>query len=312
VNLTVGGRYYDVSSDNSTVADGLFNGGPSVNGAASSATGVVGKANLSWKPSPQTLFYAQVAQGFRPGFGTDQLPGACAADAIARGLDPNASEVTPDKVVDYEVGAKGTLFGGRVRGGAAFYRNDWRDIQLAVFLPCGFKQSANAGDVVIYGAELEGAVSLTDSLEVGGALSYIHDRFTHTLAGTDAQVGDPILNVPTWSASGYAQYRFPAFGMDGLARLDLQYTGDALLFYDRVAASAPAPLQFRERPSLTLVNARVQVSSPDWTFAVFGRNLTNEEAITGFAESISANIPYRPRFAVNTPRVLGIEITRRF
>jgi hypothetical protein len=94
--------------------------------------------------------------------------------------------------------------------------------------------------------------------------------------------------------------------------VDLQYTGKALLFYENDPVSAPAPLQYRDRPSLTLLNMRLQISNDVWTFAIFGRNLTNDVGITGFAESISANLPDRPRFAVNQPRTIGIEVDRSF
>ncbi len=314
VELTVGGRYYDISIVDNGHSEGVFVGPDPLDTLTTfKKTGFVKKVSASYKPGRNVQLYAQASEGFRPGFGTTPLPNVCNADIAALGIDPNKLQVDPDSVWNYEVGAKAASAGGKVRGAIAAYRIDWSKIQLGVFLPCGYRYNSNAGDARIEGLEMEGAATLADGFEIGGSLSYTHTKFTSIAPGAGASVGDPILEVPEWQGGGYAQYTAPLGGtLTGTLRVDAQYTGPALLFYDTDAATAPAPLEFRRRPDVTLLNTRFEIRQGNWSVALFGRNLLDQVKVAGFGDSLSANISYRPRFAVNQPRTVGVELNHRF
>jgi outer membrane receptor protein involved in Fe transport len=314
LTATGGLRYFHFNSDGQRIGDGVFNGGATFTPHdASSASGVSKKGNLSWAPNRDHLFYAQYSEGFRPGFARSPLPPVCSADAAVLGIDPNATQVAPDRVKTVELGAKNSFAGRAVTANIAAYQTRWTGIQLGVFLPCGFTFSGNAGDAKIKGVELETDARLTDAVHVGGSLSYTDAKLTSVLPGTVATAGDPILGVPKWQASANAQYRFN--GPSDIAwtlRADVQYTSKALLFYDTNPATAPADLSFRNRPGILLLSGRIEMHKGDWLLALYARNITNQVKIVGFPDLLTVNIADRPRFIVNRPRTIGIELARPF
>ena len=314
LTATGGLRLFHFKSDGQRIGDGVFNGGATFTPRdPSSASGVSKKANLSWAPNRDHLLYAQYSEGFRPGFARSPLPPVCSADAEALGIDPDATQVAPDRVKTVELGAKNSFLGHAVTANIAAYRTKWTGIQLGVFLPCGFTFSGNAGDATIKGVELEADGRITDAIRVGGSFSYTDAKLTSVLPGTVATAGDPILGVPKWQASANAQYRFEGpSDTRWTVRTDAQYTSKALLFYDTDPATAPADLSFRNRPGILLLSGRVEMRKDDWLLALYARNITNQVKVVGFPDMLTVHIADRPRFIVNRPRTLGVELSRSF
>jgi iron complex outermembrane receptor protein len=106
---TVGARRYDIKNGGHISFNGLFNNFmTTINDVSSHSVGEVYKANLSYHPTPDYLVYAQYAGGFRPGTGFTSVPDVCKADLAALGFTSTPTQINPDTVKNYELGAKTT------------------------------------------------------------------------------------------------------------------------------------------------------------------------------------------------------------
>jgi len=313
LSLTGGLRHYDVSNSTEVFSDGWFLTGnaPEVISRGflhASANGFVYKGNLSYKLTPDHLLYAQYSEGFRPGFGHGQLPSICNGQA--------GSDVQPDSIKSYELGAKTSWIDRRLTVNAAAYRINWANIQQGELLPCGFRVAANFGSAVIKGAELEVSAQLTHSVSAGLSTTYLHTQLQQDLPLLGANTGDPIQSVPKWQYALYAETTFPLLeannGFAGFARVDYQYTGSAFTDYSRLSDGSFDPA--REMQVVRLLNLRTGVRSHAWEFALSGTNLLNRtvrQSVDPWAV-VTIPVPARPRYVVTRPRTFSLSATYQF
>ena len=93
---------------------------------SSSEDGTVVKANASYKITPDIMFYAEAAQGFRPG-GVNQVLG------LATSLTPYRS----DSLWNYEAGFKTAWFNHKLIVNLDAFRIDWTNMQVTQRTPNG-------------------------------------------------------------------------------------------------------------------------------------------------------------------------------
>jgi iron complex outermembrane recepter protein len=104
-------------------------------------TGVLYKANLTYKFGEGSLVYATYSDGFRPGgfnrrpcrvgrtFGAPGAPKTlCTPEVFAK-----LGVYVPDKVQNYEIGGKFSLLDRTLQINLAAYMIDWKNIQITVF-----------------------------------------------------------------------------------------------------------------------------------------------------------------------------------
>ena len=162
--------------------DGNFEaGGPSNVGVPASFVGssrnaaAVPRFGLEYRPVAEQLFYASIAEGYRPGGLNAPLSSACGA--------PEAGPYRPDSLWSYEVGGKNQLFNGRLQLNSGLFYARWRDTQLSLITPtpqeCAY--TTNAGSAVSRGFELEAQGLLTEHLKTDLSLAYEDARYTQTV-----------------------------------------------------------------------------------------------------------------------------------
>jgi iron complex outermembrane receptor protein len=111
------------------------------------------------------MVYATARRGYKAGGFNPSAP-------------PGLTQFAPEKVQDYEIGAKSQWEMGGVRGSAnlALFRDDYSNIQRSsmVTLPNGSTGTitTNVASAIIQGVELDGSVDLTDWLSVSGFYAY--------------------------------------------------------------------------------------------------------------------------------------------
>jgi outer membrane receptor protein involved in Fe transport len=136
---------------------------------------VTGRLNLEWSPdvgfTDDTLVYASYARGYKGGgFNPPQSAG--------QHLFPDAYE--PEFIDALEVGAKNTLFGGRLVLNAAAFHYDYKGYQVSQIIQ---RTSVNVNiDAKIWGAELEGIWEPAPGLRFNGALGYLDTKLARTSA----------------------------------------------------------------------------------------------------------------------------------
>lgn len=310
LTFTGGMRHYAVSNRTQLNQSGLLIAGNvpdvvSYTDTSSSVRGNVYKGNLSYRITRDRLLYAQYSEGFRPGFGNAPLPAECNSEYTL--------QVEPDSIKSYELGAKTEWLDRRLTVNAAAYRIDWKNMQQGILLPCGFGIDDNFGAAVIKGAELESSARLTRRLSAGLSLTYLHAELLQADPATGALAGDPILDVPRWQYSLYAQATFPLLRADdGFARLDYQYTGPSIAQYIRLADGSFDPTY--EVQVVHQLNARIGERHGPWEFALSGTNLLDSIARQSIDPnaSITIAIPDRPRYVMTRPRTISLSATYAF
>ena len=109
-------------------------------------SGVSPKVSLQWQVSPGDLIYAVISEGFRAG-GLNS--------GGARPLATARETFGPDRLRNYELGAKLHAFDGRLVVHSALFYDVWKNIQTDQFRPSGIPYTANVGDARVAGIETE-------------------------------------------------------------------------------------------------------------------------------------------------------------
>ncbi len=125
-------------------------------------TNFVPRATLDWQFQENIFFYGSVAKGIKPPtYNTTDI------------FDPEIQRVGREKLWTYEVGAKTQWLDRQLTVNTALYYNDYKDQQTRVQFPApagGFlpvSGTANAGDVDIWGFELDSSWQITDHWNAG-------------------------------------------------------------------------------------------------------------------------------------------------
>jgi iron complex outermembrane recepter protein len=314
LKLTGGVRHYNINTAFWGFFSGLFAGNTTVyENAPAHNTGTLYKGSLSYQATDHHLLYATYSEGFRSGFGfTPASLQLCAAQLAALGFTTPPTQVNPDTVKNYELGAKTEWLDRRLAVDLSVYHIDWDNIQQALALDCGFGIYLNAGKAVVRGVELEIPAQITDHLGAGFSGSYTRAALSHDEPTFGALAGDQILNVPVWQGAAHADYSFSVTEAIGaVARVDYQYTGPSWALYNRLPGTSERDPTFRLQ-GLTLLNARLEFTKGDWSAALFGNNLLDHISRQGMQTSLIANVYGRERYVPNRPRTFGINVRKKF
>jgi outer membrane receptor protein involved in Fe transport len=322
LKLTGGLREYHYQSDLDMSFSGF--GGPTgtttpiettVN---QSSTGTNPKLDLSYEPNDDTLLYATVAKGFRPGGGNQPLPitsvspvGPCIeAGLVALGYPagkPAPSSYQPDSLWSYEVGEKAKFLDNRLRVNSSVFYEVWDKIQLEE-LPCGYPLFDNADSAHIYGGELEIQALLAKDWTLRASTGYTHAELAQTSHGFAA--GDRLPDVPVWTGDinlNYLTALTDTYSLNAFA--ESVFTGN------RVDLSFPGGVTDTQTPvpSYTLTNMRAGITSrAGWGAYLFANNVTNKHASLDNMIQLTLPNPSYNRVETNQPLTVGVDLSYRF
>jgi iron complex outermembrane receptor protein len=122
--------------------------------------------------SANFMTYVSASKGFKSGgfnAGFHPTPGA-------------SREFDDESVINYELGAKSTLAGDRVRLNASVFRAEYDDFQSAGFVSLRFRVN-NAEQVKVSGLELDVEALLGDSVTISTSISYADAQYGLYTAG---------------------------------------------------------------------------------------------------------------------------------
>lgn len=220
-----------------------------------------------------TLIYASYSTGFKSG-------GFVQRNSVPR---PELPTFGPESAEVFELGAKTTVLGGRLRASAAAFNSDYQDLHIRVIDPLSLAPvTSNAGDARIRGAEVELEAAPHAVVRILGGIGYLHGRY-ETIAPTaeGLTLNSRLTDSPEWSAN-LSVIGSASIGSSGVSgRLDWTYRSSS--FND--AENTPELRQ----DALHLLNASAtwrSSASRDhvWHATVGVRNVTDEEYIvSGFA-----------------------------
>jgi iron complex outermembrane receptor protein len=290
-SLTLGGRYTE-DERTSRVVRQFFGPGPS---PAFGGPGVIGTTEpvptfrgtrtddaftprviLAWEPNPDLNLYASYSQGFKGG-GFDPRGNFANAD-VREGF-------LPEFVDSYELGAKFSLFDGRVRVNSDVFFAEYTDVQIpgSVIIPgppvTFVGTVTNAGAAEMTGFEFEGTAQFTDNLSGALSFGYIDAEYTEFIVGgVDVSGARDVQNTPDWTGNGSLTYSLPL--TIGPTPGMISFTGSAAYRGDTQQFEFAIPLL--DQPAFWLYDAAIYWTSDNdrWRIGLYGRNLSDERYIT--------------------------------
>lgn len=281
---------------------GVYSNGK-VDPVSAKGDGVTYRFNATWKPQRDLMVYATVSKGFRPG-------------GINRRGDFGAYE--PDYLINYELGFKSTLAGGRLRINGALYQQDWQHFQFSYLGPNSFTIITNGPNARIRGFDLDATVSL-DQFSFNGAVSYtdaktrqnlchaIDPTYACTDAGNsiDAPAGTRLPVTPQWKMSGTARYTVPMGTAKAYGQLNATYQ-----------SSAPSDLRtaynaiLGDQPGYAQVNLAAGADWEKYSIELFVRNLFDERG--ELSRYVLCGTCTRVYVVPTTPRMFGVRLGAKF
>jgi len=255
-----------------------------------------------FKLSPDHMFYARLATGYRPG-GTNA---SCNPDP----LQSVPCQFLPDEVVNFELGAKGNLLGRALSYDLSLFNIDWKKIQINQ-TNGSFDFLTNAGKARSRGVELaldaRPARGLTLSLWGSYTDATLRESFATPLIYTAK--GDRLPFSSRYSGRFSFNYEAPLSDeATGNIGASVTYVGDRKGEF--VQSQATAPLR-QTYPAYAQVGLNAGVKWDDWKINMFVQNLMNERGVTGggYLNQTSSNPNW---FYYTRPRTIGLSVERKF
>jgi iron complex outermembrane receptor protein len=261
----------------------------------------------TWLPSPRLTVYASYSQGFRSGF--NQSPLALIAS-------PSLPAVQADKLNNYEVGAKGSLFDGFVTYDASVYYIKWTGVQQSgqiVYNGVVIGASINGSSASGVGTDLSVTLHPATGLQIGAGFSYNglkQDEDVKTPTGLVFYYkGDRLAYSAGYTANAFLKYAF-AVGEKLDAHLDISANFRSAQNLNYLGTPTPSnplppPTPFTsDRP--LFVNANFDIANHHGqTVSLYVQNLTGWNGVIVPAPLL--NTLFRTR-----PRTIGIQFETKF
>jgi iron complex outermembrane receptor protein len=296
LRLTAGLRYTKDEKEQSRTGSGIvdfvnnfrFNGGGAQGPApdesvADDWTNVSGKLSIDYDVSDSSMLYASYSQGFKSG-----------------GIPFNGVMIPyePEEVDAYEVGSKNQFLDDRLRLNLVAFYYDYQDLQVFRLTGDG-PRAENAAQSTVKGLEAEFQAIVTDSFSVDGSIGKLdatYDEYTIPRPPTDFS-GNTVNHAPEYTANLGAQYNAPIGNGELTVRADYSRRGDT--YFDR----ANGPLDLQEAYGIFSLNVRYDATN--WYVALYGKNLGDEDYVTGQLINPPFNCGCRT-VGVGEPRTYGV------
>ena len=307
-------------------------------------SGGIFKGNLTYKATPDDLFYATFSQGYRPGgFNRKGANGGFAALNASAALANRA--YAPDKVNNYELGAKMALLNHKVQINLAAYVVQWTGIQAAVFDQNISNQTFinNLLNARIHGIEGDFNARPSRGLTIGGGFSYNDTKVTGCVQSAIAQLlctqgviepaGTPLALAPKFQGNIRFRYEweqpsglkpFVGAGLhyvgstisSDVANTNILYTGCTAPYatcgksatINGVTVKAGDPIQLQPssfaQPSYTTFEASIGASKDQWTIEIYGENLSDARP-----QLFTSANDGEKRVTTSRPRTFGMRVS---
>ncbi|QDC38252.1 TonB-dependent receptor [Sphingobium fuliginis] len=274
------------------------------------------KAVLQWKITPDVMAYASYSKGYKSG-GFQYLASIPQAASFV---------YNPERVNYYEAGLKTQWFDRHLTVNVAGFIGDYKGFQLTrtLTLPSGGATNLtdNAATVKLRGVEMDFRASIDDHLSIDGSYAYMDNTFgRYDQCGNVAAVGCAVLDgtvlprSPKHQINLGAQYEVPLSDASTIT-LRADYVHRSKFALDpgafgafRVGIGQVATLSpLLQEPSSDILDLRATYNLNNWTFSVWGTNVTDKRYTIAFASFLpSAFVSY-----YSPPRMYGATVGLKF
>ncbi|MEM9438961.1 MAG: TonB-dependent receptor [Pseudomonadota bacterium] len=248
----------DASVETSSISGTNFLGLPGAADAKKSFDNLSPEVAVIYHADDSKSVFAKFSRGFKSGGISPFID-----------LDGSANEYDPEITTSYEIGAKTSWLGDRLRLNGSLFYIDWQDQQAVIATSVTTRVIRNAAESSSKGLEIEGAFQLTDDLTLNANYGYLdaeYDDFVDDVLGQDFS-GNPLPFSSKHSAGVGIDLSTPLRNETRL-NVGLDYTY-------RTSYSFNPDNAFRQDPT-HLLDARVGISGEGWSATLGAKNLFDE------------------------------------
>jgi len=278
--------------------------------------------SVDYQATDDLFFYARASRGFKSG------------GFNGRANNPGEEQpYDPETVTSYEAGLKSQLFDRRARANFTIFYNDYQDFQARVGravvsptqpIPAIDFAVLNAGQLEIYGAELELAANPIQGLSLNAEVGYLHAEYGEFLeqrAAVAPATGFTTLDrgwqtpafSPEWTARLAGAYEF-VLGDAGYLTVGAQarYRAEMALAVDNANLATRARFPGMWQDAYWLYDAQAVWERPDrkLSVGVYGKNLADEVYKTD-AQEFSSVGGIRTAY-YGAPRTWFVTVTMKY
>jgi iron complex outermembrane recepter protein len=262
---------------------------------SSSFGGVSSKLSVQYEFADGPLVYGLFSQGFRPG-------GVNSTNFLS--VLPQRTTFEPDRLENFEIGAKGRFLDRRLIVRAATFFDLWSNVQSDQYRASGLAYTANVGDARIQGFEAEAAYAWPFGLSIQANTLLTAAKFTRANPNFASHLGSGLPGAPRASGGILARYDRPLSG-----ELTLRLVGEASIV-------GPARLTFDPTLSArtdTVVDAEIlaEVAARRWSAGLFITNPADTSSNT-FAYGNPFTFGQVRQVTPQRPRTMGLRLAAAF
>ncbi|MEE9433281.1 MAG: TonB-dependent receptor [Sphingorhabdus sp.] len=290
LDFTVGARYFDNKSENTTFLDlPLFASFSNPTNAffTSQEDDVLFKINMAYRFSDDDMFYATVSEGYRRG-GSNAVP---LTGTFAE--SPLYQRYTSDSVVNYEVGIKGAH--ANLSYDVSLFYIDWSNPQLNVGTTnWGFFAAVNGEKARTYGLEASLSGYLGDKFHYSLGYAYVNAKLGADFFAPDrpppaapfAFDGATLPGSPKHQINAALDYTTPIGSWTSFFRLDGYFQSGTR------NVVGTSPLFDVDLGGFAILNAAASFSKGPFSLSLWLKNITNQAGVTGvFTEAYMGTAP---------------------
>ncbi|HEV7714324.1 MAG TPA: TonB-dependent receptor [Steroidobacteraceae bacterium] len=335
-SVTAGARYYDFKEDRLLTFGGFFAVPQADVPGAVDSNGITPRAILTFAPTDDVNFSAQVSRGFRLGGINDPLnaPICSAADRALYG-SVFTSTWEDEKAWNYELGTKTRLADGRIIFNASVYYSDIENLQANVDAgSCSSRIVVNVPKSHSLGVEAELFARPSEHWDFGLSATWVEARIDSSVTGVGTtpiagiRDGNRMPTAPEVQAAASVTYSWPwSSGLNSYVNFTAQHVGSSFTqLADQeppfgtlnagtgfIAYGDPTINSFSfptELPSYDIGNVRFGVKGDKWEAAAFMNNVWDERAFLSLDRERGSRA--RVGYLTNRPRTYGLTFRRDF
>ncbi|NIB45091.1 TonB-dependent receptor [Pseudomaricurvus alkylphenolicus] len=268
---------------------------------------------IDWQPqltlryyaSDDSMFYARVARGFRPGGFNNTTASVPVFDS--------------ETLQSYELGVKASLLEGALDTSFnVYYIDEWKP-QIQSFLPNTdpsgapfIASTATPGTAESYGFEGSITAAINTALKLQSSFGYNKTEMKEDDPVVPSQIvekGDPIPFAPEWNFNlSLVYHKSLGDNLDLEISPSVSLVGETYYAANITTLSGPGADMIQDPHER--VNLSVSLLSQDWDVTLYGHNLTNEEYLVA-GEDLSYEAPGSGFFALGDLRSYGVKFKYR-
>jgi iron complex outermembrane receptor protein len=297
-DVQVGGRWSHNEQTETQVTNfnPLISPVPQIINADSSASVFTYSVAPRWHVDANTMVYARLATGYRPG----------GPNAIPPGAPPSVErQYGADKTTNVELGVRTTQLDGTLSVDVAAYHVNWKNIQLFELVD-GFGVNGNGGTARTQGLEWTFGYLPVHGLTFQWTGAFTQANLTSPAPALNANSGDELPYAPKWSTSLDGDYEWPVFAdYKGFVGATWSYIGSRTSDFASSAAATPGQVVL---PSYNTTAVRFGLENDHYKVTFYGKNLSDSRGITNYD---SFGSPYST-VSVIQPRTIGFTLSVKF